>query len=433
MDIIKALETMDYYPLCTVRTGDEAIVKARDYAPDIVLMDINIPGTMDGLEAAGIIWEELGIPVIFVTSYADDETIEKAKHVNPYGFVLKPFTERELKVAIEIALSRKEAETMERRGGVPAISRDGAEKPDGKIGESAALPDIRTLLLEDFFNDIVLLLYNNTEVKEQAFTTFIERNLETRGHLFFAYSISRAHRKFLTEIQQGKIRICRMKNADTGALRKIISDSGERSGIPDPVPLRFIMDFSERFDPGEIRAAVDPVLAMRERGVPVSGIIALSVGTSDDNLIKELSRVIPKVIVTTNRGTQISCADHSFPLEHLSFLPQPVVDETVKKVLEPVVLSLLRKPISGYDILHEIQKRYNVSIPQSRIYTLLYTLQEKGYLSVSTSGKSKIYYPTEAGKKYIRQKLDEFNSVYHHILAEIISRNAVTVVRAGKE
>ena len=433
MDIVRTLGSMHYNPVCTVRTGDEAITKAREYRPDVILMDINIPGSMNGVDAAGIIREELNIPVIFVTSYADDATIEKAKHVHPYGYVLKPFSGRDLKVAIEIALSRKVAETEGMLGDIPVIAGGTAEKPEGNAGEYASLPDIRTLLLEDFFHDIVLLLYNDPEVKEQAFTTFIERNMEARDNLLFAYSLSRAHRKFLTEIQQGKIRICRMKIGNMTPLLDTLSELSERSDLPDPVPVRFIIDFSERVDHGDILTAVGQILAIRKKGVPVCGIIGLFVGTSDDDLVKELSRKIPKIIVTTSRGTMISCADHSFPLEHLTFLPQPVVDETVKKVLEPVVLSLLKKPVSGYDILHRIQEQYNVSIPQSRIYTLLYTLQKKGYLSVSSSGKSKVYYPTETGKTYIHQKLSEFNSVYHHILAEIISRKAGNGTNTRKE
>ena len=73
--------------------------------------------------------------------------------------------------------------------------------------------------------------------------------------------------------------------------------------------------------------------------------------------------------------------------------------------------------------MHRIQEHYNVSIPQSRIYTLLYTLQKKGYLSMSIEGKSKVYYPTESGKKYIQQKLNELKSVLHHIMADITDRN----------
>jgi two-component system, response regulator PdtaR len=424
-DLVNKLEAMHYNPVCAVSTGDEAVQKARECAPDIILMDIHISGAMDGLEAAGLIRDELDIPVIFVTSFADDAVIERAKRVNPYGYVLKPFTALDLKVAIEIALSRKAAETLSKNGDLPLIPQGTGEKPDERK-DYAGLPDIRALLLEDFFSDTVLFLYNNTEVKEQAFTTFIEKSLESRGSLLFAYSFSRAHRKFQKEIRLGILQTCRMKAGDAYPLKKILSEYREQPAHADPVPFRFILDFSERFDPEDILSCVEQVLAIRYNKVPISGIVALSVGTNDDDLIKALSQSIPRVIVTTSRGSVISCADHTYTLEHLSYLPQPVVDEMVKKVLEPVILAFLDRPVSGNDILRGISERYNVSVPKARIYTHLYELENKGYLSMSVSGKSKVYTPTESGRQYIRQKLREFNSVSHHILSEIINRNAGT-------
>lgn len=79
---------------------------------------------------------------------------------------------------------------------------------------------------------------------------------------------------------------------------------------------------------------------------------------------------------------------------------------------------MLEKPISGYDIVHEIHNRYKVLIPQARIYTYLYELQENGYLEMKISGKSKLYSPTEPGKKYIHQRLNEFKYVFQHILGD---------------
>jgi two-component system, response regulator PdtaR len=423
MDIMSSLENMHYYPCCAVRTSDTAVAKAREFVPDVVLMDIGIPGSMDGLDAARVIWDELNIPVIFVTSHTDDAVIEKAKLVSPYGYVVKPFTDGGLKVAIEIALSRKAAETQEKRGkeqeDIQVILDGGAKKQDEYNREYTSLPDVRTLFIRDFFDDIVLLLYTDPEVKEQIFTLFMEKNLKTQGNLLFAHSLSKAHRNFLPEIQLGKMRVCRIKKGEISPLMNIFSDNGETSDLSYGIPLRFIVDFSERFEECDILSAVDLILAIRKKGVQVCGIIAIAIGTNDAGLIKKLSLRVPNVIVTTGRGTVISCPDHSLPLESLTFLPQEALDEIVKKVLEPVVLSLLEKPISGHDILQEIQGRYNLSIPKARVYMQLYDLQKNGYLSVSTVGKSKVYSPTETGKKHIRQKLDEFRSVFHHILAEM--------------
>jgi DNA-binding PadR family transcriptional regulator len=105
----------------------------------------------------------------------------------------------------------------------------------------------------------------------------------------------------------------------------------------------------------------------------------------------------------------------------------------VKKVLEPVILSFFQKPVSGNDILNGISERYNVSVPKARVYTQLYALKKKGYLSMTIEGKSKVYSPTENGKIYIEQKLHEFNSVFHHILSEVVNRNAGIRVRDRKE
>ncbi|MFA6332122.1 MAG: response regulator [Methanoregula sp.] len=423
MDIVRTLASMHYHPLEVAGNGDDAVEYARRYLPDVVLMDIRIPGTIDGLGAAQVIMDELDIPVIFVTAHGDDAVVEKVKGVNPYGYILKPFRDMSLKIAIDLALSRKAAEKQGRKSGIPALPSRMAVNTGGADGGDASLSDIRTLFLKGFFKDIVLLLYSNAEVKEQVFASFIERSMNSRGDFLFAYSFSLAHRNFLREIQAGKIRICRMKSEGLSSLKKTLSEGFLVSDAPDPVPHRIIIDFSERYDPGEILDSVDQVLAIRRAGIPVSGIVAMAVEIYDDALIHALVEKIPNMVVATSRGTLISSADRSFPLDTLSFLPRSVVDETVKKVLEPVVLSLLEKPRSGNDILQEIQGRYNIAVPKARIYMLLYALQKEGYLSVSTVGKSKVYVPTESGKKYIRQKLDEFKSAFQHILVEMADRN----------
>ena len=96
-------------------SGEDAVDKARRIRPDLVLMDIVMPGKMNGIEAAKIITKELDIPVVFVTAYADDAIIEKAKSARPYGYIVKPFNELEIKAAIEVALFRKAAEQEEKK------------------------------------------------------------------------------------------------------------------------------------------------------------------------------------------------------------------------------------------------------------------------------------------------------------------------------
>ncbi len=100
MQLEERLHVMGYTVVGMAASGDDAIEKARRLTPDLILMDIVMPGKVNGVEAARTIVNELDIPVIFITSYADDAIIEKAKQVRPYGYIVKPFNELELKAAL---------------------------------------------------------------------------------------------------------------------------------------------------------------------------------------------------------------------------------------------------------------------------------------------------------------------------------------------
>jgi PAS domain S-box-containing protein len=98
------LESMGYPVSGLARRGDEAVAKARSLRPDLILMDIRMDGGMDGITAAEIIRREMDIPVIFVTAYGNEQIVERAKTVEPVGFITKPFALEELKATIELAL-----------------------------------------------------------------------------------------------------------------------------------------------------------------------------------------------------------------------------------------------------------------------------------------------------------------------------------------
>ena len=85
-------------------TGEDAVRIALGTMPDLVLMDIMLRGDMDGIAASEQIWDKAAIPVVYLTAYADEATLERAKVTDPFGYLLKPFEERELFTAIEMAL-----------------------------------------------------------------------------------------------------------------------------------------------------------------------------------------------------------------------------------------------------------------------------------------------------------------------------------------
>lgn len=112
LHIRKALENLGYIVAGIANYGDDAIVKATGIRPDLVLMDIVLKGAVDGIDAAEKIRAILNIPVIYLTAHADESTLQRAKVTEPFGYIVKPFRERDLQIAIEFALykSRMEAE-----------------------------------------------------------------------------------------------------------------------------------------------------------------------------------------------------------------------------------------------------------------------------------------------------------------------------------
>jgi PAS domain S-box-containing protein len=103
-DLAGKLHHLGYNVAASSVSGEEAVVLARQLRPSIVLMDIQLAGAMDGIEAADIIRRESDLPVVFLTAHSDEATIDRAKHSDAFGYIVKPFEERELKTTIEMAV-----------------------------------------------------------------------------------------------------------------------------------------------------------------------------------------------------------------------------------------------------------------------------------------------------------------------------------------
>ncbi len=116
LDMRMRLEALGYEVIGVVDSGAAAIERiVVEPRPDLVLMDIKIRGEVDGIETARRARESAEVPVVFVTAFTDERTLERAKHASPYGYVVKPFHERELRIAIELALYKFQYEQSIRR------------------------------------------------------------------------------------------------------------------------------------------------------------------------------------------------------------------------------------------------------------------------------------------------------------------------------
>jgi PAS domain S-box-containing protein len=130
-------------------SGEDAVEAARRLRPDLILMDIKLQGELDGVAAAEAILKEMDVPVVYLTAFADEATLQRAKLTKPYGYILKPFQERELYVVLEVSIYRHRAERELRESeawrlallksvceGVIAAGTDGAVKFMNRVAET---------------------------------------------------------------------------------------------------------------------------------------------------------------------------------------------------------------------------------------------------------------------------------------------------------
>ena len=157
-DIKRSVHRLGYSALPVVSSGEAAIQKAEKDRPDLVLMDIMLEGEINGIEAAAQIRTSFCIPVVYLTAYTDDQIIEDAKFTEPFGYIIKPFEDREIKSNIEMALHNHK---MEKK------FKESEEKYRGLFDESIAavyLFDEKKNFLDSNQAGLELLGYSREEL-----------------------------------------------------------------------------------------------------------------------------------------------------------------------------------------------------------------------------------------------------------------------------
>ncbi len=110
-DIQQTLEKLGYTVLGTASEGEKAVEKIVELEPDLILMDIMLKGEMTGIDTAAQVKKEISVPIIYLTAYADRDTLTKAKITQPHGYIIKPFKEVDIRTAVEIALYKHKKES----------------------------------------------------------------------------------------------------------------------------------------------------------------------------------------------------------------------------------------------------------------------------------------------------------------------------------
>lgn len=158
-DIVDSLKKLGYEVSAAVASGKEALKNIEENKPDLVLMDIILKGELNGIETTAKINSRFDIPVIYLTAYADDKTLERAKITEPFGYLIKPFEDRELNSVIEMAFYKHKAEMKLKE------SKEWLSTTLNSIGDAVIATDERSYV--KFMNPIAQSL-TGWEEKEAA-------------------------------------------------------------------------------------------------------------------------------------------------------------------------------------------------------------------------------------------------------------------------
>ena len=200
-DIQTCLKKLGYTIAGACSKGEEAITLAEETKPDVILMDIMLKGDLNGIETAMKINEKQSIPVIYLTAYADENTVDKAKYSQPYGYIIKPFKEVDLHSSIEVALYKhsKEMELKKERDLLYSLVESREEQGVVFVKANSKMQKIRT---KDIYFVEALKDYVTINTADQRYTILSTmKNIEER---LSKKEFLRAHRSFIVRIDKIK-------------------------------------------------------------------------------------------------------------------------------------------------------------------------------------------------------------------------------------
>ncbi len=198
-DIQQSLRKLGYTVAGICSDGEDAIQSAEELRPDLILMDIMLKGEMNGIEAATQIRDKFSIPVIYLTAYADESTLNKARVAEPYGYVIKPFKEIDLHTSIEMAIYKheKEMDVKKERDFLYSIVENKDSKDTIFVKQNSRLVKVKTsdIFYVEALKDYVVINTANARYTIHSTMKDIERKLPASDFI-------RVHRSFIVRIDK---------------------------------------------------------------------------------------------------------------------------------------------------------------------------------------------------------------------------------------
>lgn len=198
-DIQNSLKKLGYNVPSVENTGEDAIQSAAEHKPDLILMDIMLKGDISGIDAAEQIRKRYQIPVIFLTAYADESTLSKAKVTEPYGYIIKPFKEIDLHTSIEMALYKhgKEQEVKKERDLYSSIVLDKSADDCIFVKSNSRLVKVKTsdIYFVEALKDYVII--HTSDSKYTVHSTMKDMVAKLSNTEFL-----RVHRSFIVRVDK---------------------------------------------------------------------------------------------------------------------------------------------------------------------------------------------------------------------------------------
>lgn len=222
-DIQNSLNKLGYNVIGSANNGKDAIEKITELMPDLVLMDIMIKGPLNGIEVSEKIKEHMNIPIIFLTAYADEGTLSRAKITEPYGYILKPFKEIDLHSTIEMAVYKhhKDAELLKERDFLYSLVENKDEKSTDilfvRSNSRLVKVHVKDIYFVEALKDYVII---NTEFARYTVHSTMKELDKKLGNIDFA----RVHRSFIARLD--KIQSIDSQNVIMENEKKIIPVGG---------------------------------------------------------------------------------------------------------------------------------------------------------------------------------------------------------------
>ncbi|HEY9749650.1 MAG TPA: ATP-binding protein [Allocoleopsis sp.] len=290
-DIKKSLEDSGYIVPAIASSGEQVLEKIPETKPDLVLMDIILKGELDGVKTAEIVRDRFDLPVVYLTAHADETTLKRAKISDPFGYILKPFEDRELITTIEIALSRHRAESAIRK----------ALQQEKELSELRAR--FVSVVSHEFRNPLSTILFS-TELLEK-------------------YQAKLSDEKKLTYLQRIHTAVKRMSQLLDNVLTIGATDAGKLTCCPTPLDLnQFCHDLIEEL---KFSANTNHVIVFTNHASLLASTAEVDLPCLDTKLLQHiLTNLLSNALKYSSSGSRINL--------DLSYQPKAAPKEIVFQV-----------------------------------------------------------------------------------------------------